>query len=214
MSKNQPIVISIDGNIGSGKSTFMKKLKEKFADNPDVYFVEEPLDQWHKIKTKDGKNLIENYYSDMKRYAYIFQNFAYITRLRILYDAVYNSGASVIVTERSVESDRYLFAKMLYESELMNDLEWQVYLSWYGFLNINVDKIIYIKTDVDNCVDRIKKRARDGEDKISKEYLTQLDGKHEEWLSDRKNVVILDGNKNIYDDIVFKEHVEAINIVF
>lgn len=213
MSKNQPIVISIDGNIGSGKSTFMKKLKEKFADNPDVYFVEEPLDQWHKIKTKDGKNLIENYYSDMKRYAYIFQNFAYITRLRILYDAVHNSGASVIVTERSVESDRYLFAKMLYESELMNDLEWQVYLSWYGFLNINVDKIIYIKTDVDNCVDRIKKRARDGEDKISKEYLTQLDGKHEEWLSDRKNVVILDGNKNIYDDIVFKEHVETINIV-
>ena len=214
MSCKKPIIISIDGNIGSGKSTFMKKLKEKFADNPDVYFVGEPLDQWHKVKTKDGKNLIENYYADMKRYAYIFQNFAYITRLRLLYNAVHNSGASVIITERSVESDRYLFAKMLYESGLMNDLEWQIYLSWYGFLNINVDKIIYIKTDVDNCVDRIKKRARDGEDKISKEYLTQLDAKHEEWLSDRTNVVILDGNKNIYDDAVFEEHVEAIDIVF
>lgn len=208
MSHNKPLIVSIEGNIGSGKSTFIKKLREKYGKNNDFYFVDEPVKEWTKITTEDGKNLIENFYSNMERYAYIFQNFAYITRLQKLYKAVNEHKDKIIITERSVESDRYLFAKMLYESGHLNKMEWQVYLSWFGFLNLKIDKIIYIKTNVDNCMLRIKNRNRDGENKIPRDYIKKLGDKHEEWLSDKKNVTVLNGNKNIYREGIFEEHLE------
>ena len=39
MSYNKPLIVSIEGNIGSGKSTFIKELREKFGKNKDFYFV-------------------------------------------------------------------------------------------------------------------------------------------------------------------------------
>lgn len=205
LKNNNKVIVSIDGNIGSGKSTFIKKLREKYGDNPEIYFVDEPVKEWEELQSEDGNNLVENFYADKKRYAYIFQNFAYISRLKRLYNAL-KTNAKIIVTERSVESDRYLFAKMLYEGGLLNKLEWDVYLSWYGFMNIKVDKIIYIRTTVDNCMNRIKMRHRSGEDLIERSYIDNLNKKHEEWLSDRNNVITLDGNMNIFEDNVFESH--------
>ena len=72
-----------------------------------------------------------------------------------MYKAVNENKNKIIITERSVESDRYLFAKMLYESGHLNQMEWQLSF-WFGFLNLKIDKIIYIKTNVDNCMIRIK----------------------------------------------------------
>jgi thymidylate kinase len=37
-------VISIEGNIGSGKSTLMKYLKEHFKNDNHVIFLKEPVD--------------------------------------------------------------------------------------------------------------------------------------------------------------------------
>lgn len=205
------IIYSIEGNIGSGKSTFIKMLREEYGENSQFFFVDEPVKEWTAVKTKDGKNLIENFYEDMPRYSYIFQNFAYITRLKNLINAVKNSNAKIIITERSVESDRHLFAKMLYESGMLNELEWNVYLSWFGILNINIDKFIYIKTSVENCMTRIKKRNRDGEDNITEEYISSLHNKHEDWLNSKDNVIVIDGNQNIFEDGVFENCLEKIN---
>ena len=44
MPSHNKIIISIDGNIGSGKSTFLNLLKEKYNDK--FYFAKEPVDQW------------------------------------------------------------------------------------------------------------------------------------------------------------------------
>lgn len=210
-TKQNQIIYSIEGNIGSGKSTFIKLLREKYGDNKEFFFVDEPVKEWSQVKTKDGKNLIENFYQDMPRYSYIFQNFAYITRLKNLINAVETSNSTIIITERSVESDRHLFAKMLYEDGLLNQLEWEVYLSWFGILNINIDKFIYIKTSVDNCMKRIKLRNRDGEDNITREYIQSLHDKHEEWLLKKDNIIILNGNDNIFQNKVFENNIEIID---
>ena len=77
--KNKKIIISIEGNIGSGKSTLINILKNKYKD--EIYFVDEPVDEWKNIKM-DGKDLIEHFYCDNKKYGYLFQNFAYITKLK------------------------------------------------------------------------------------------------------------------------------------
>ena len=39
-------VTSIDGNIGSGKSTLMANLRDYYKDDPNVIFLKEPVDEW------------------------------------------------------------------------------------------------------------------------------------------------------------------------
>ena len=75
----KPLVISVDGNIGSGKSTFIKKLKECLDDA--IYIVEEPVNFWTAVRDEDGKNLLELFYHEKSRWGYTLQNYAYITRL-------------------------------------------------------------------------------------------------------------------------------------
>ena len=43
-------IIVIQGNIGSGKSTFVEKLKTKYENNPKMCFLQEPVSEWLKIK--------------------------------------------------------------------------------------------------------------------------------------------------------------------
>ena len=197
MNKMNKMIVSIEGNIGSGKSTLVNFLKEKYSDK--ILFIDEPVDEWKKMKM-DNKDVLEHFYLDQKKYSYLFQSFAYITRLKYLQDALNNPDYDIIITERSTESDKYLFAKMLYEQKIMNELEWKVYNTWYDYFNINIDLFIYVKTDIDNCIKRIKMRDRSGEDSISKKYLTDLHNKHEEWLSIKKNILVINGNNNIYDE--------------
>ena len=63
-------IFSIDGNIGSGKSTAVGLLKGKFGDN--VIFVDEPVDIWNSIKNKEGETVIdrpyENFNTDIIKY--------------------------------------------------------------------------------------------------------------------------------------------------
>ena len=67
MSK-QPVIISFDGNIGSGKSTIVKYFEEKFEKfckerniNYKICFLPEPVSIWESIKDEYNKNAIEFY---------------------------------------------------------------------------------------------------------------------------------------------------------
>jgi deoxyadenosine/deoxycytidine kinase len=66
-------IISIEGNIGSGKSTLIKKLRELPEFQNGFTFLPEPVDEWNTIKDSDGITILEKYYSDQKKYAFSFQ---------------------------------------------------------------------------------------------------------------------------------------------
>ena len=105
-NKNKIIVISVDGNIGSGKSTLVKYLKSKYK---NLYFLDEPVDEWVRIIDDNDENILHKFYNDKSRYSYLFQNFAFITRANILLNNINNLknllGKKIIITERSVETD-------------------------------------------------------------------------------------------------------------
>ena len=47
----KPLIVSIEGNIGSGKSTFIKRLEEHWIasdklDEKRIFFLSEPVDEW------------------------------------------------------------------------------------------------------------------------------------------------------------------------
>jgi deoxyadenosine/deoxycytidine kinase len=110
-------LVSLDGNIGSGKSTTWNLLKEAYKTRDDVHFVEEPVDSWRHVKDAAGVPILTNFYKDKKAFAFRFQMMAYISRLALLRQTVRETpGCRVIITERSVETDRNIFARMLYDS--------------------------------------------------------------------------------------------------
>jgi ABC-type glutathione transport system ATPase component len=70
-------LVSIEGNIGAGKSTLVKTLQNRYSDRDDIYFLQEPVDLWEKIKDKDGKNMLQKFYANPKKYAFAFPHHRY-----------------------------------------------------------------------------------------------------------------------------------------
>ena len=178
----QPIIISLDGNIGAGKSTLLEELRLRC---PDYECVVEPVGEWMKLVDGDGKSLLENFYEDKKRWAYSFQNCAILTRIKALREAIRDAKKRIIITERSVLTDRHVFAEMLRDSGDLNLLEWTMYTRWFDEFacDLPLRGIIYITTGVDTSAERIQKRARTGESGIPKDYLSALEAQHEKWVS-------------------------------
>lgn len=193
-------IIVVQGNIGSGKSTFVEKLKARYNTRNDVCFLQEPVNEWLTIKDKQGVNILENYYKDQPKYAFMFQMMAYISRLTILKRAIESNQYKYIITERCLNTDRNVFCKMLYDDGLIEDIGYQIYNKWFDeFINFeNVDYIhVYLKTDPQVSKKRVDIRAR-VEETIPIEYLTKCHEYHDRWLltTDQK-VVIIDSNQDI-----------------
>jgi deoxyadenosine/deoxycytidine kinase len=193
----RPILISLEGNIGAGKTTIIKRLKELY---PNWHFIDEPVDVWTSLKTEEGDNLLELFYHDKKRWSYTFQNCAVLMRMQLISGAINKwkdecardpslIANNVFVTERSIETDYNVFASMLREDRCINDIEWTLYLRWYNTLktSCSVSGIVYVDTPVDVCMDRIRERGRIGEDSISKEYMESLDRFHREWMGRKEH---------------------------
>ena len=51
---SSPIILSIEGNIGSGKSTILRFLEENNYDR-DIIFLKEPVDRWNTIIDEENK---------------------------------------------------------------------------------------------------------------------------------------------------------------
>jgi deoxyguanosine kinase len=184
-------IISIEGNIGSGKSTLLKRISEI---NSNVVTLQEPVDIWNNIKDEEGKTILELYYSDQKKWAFAFQMMAFITRAKKLREAVENNPGKIIITERSVFTDKNIFAMMLHDSNIMNDVEYSIYNHWFDELTrgLQVDRVIYVKTNPSECECRIKSRNRTGEN-IPIEYLESCHQYHENWLRQFEDKLVLNG---------------------
>lgn len=177
-----PILISLDGSIGAGKSTFLAKLQTAA---PEFTVLQEPVGDWTSLQTEAGESLLSLFYKDTPRWAYTFQNCAILTRLIATKEALTSATRPIIITERSVLTDRYVFAEMMLEEGKMNKLEWDLYMKWFNAFakDIPVKGIVYLTTDPTCSKERIIQRGRTGEESISLDYLTRLDQQHKKWIS-------------------------------
>ena len=200
MINNASKIYSIEGNIGSGKSTIIKILKEHFKSNDNIVFLLEPVDEWNTICDND-KTILEKYYENKKQYAFSFQMMAYISRLSQLKEAL-KKGYEYIITERSLATDKNVFAKMLYDDNEIDDINYQIYNKWFDEFIKDIPSInyIYIKTDTVIAEARIVERARKGENKIAFEYLQKCSNYHEQWFNSITNYLKINGNINLNNE--------------
>lgn len=190
------IILSVEGNIGVGKSTFINILEKKW---PDCEVVSEPVDIWKGLTDGEGKNILQIFYEDITRWAYSFQNVACITRMMKMEETIKNSDKTYIFLDRSLGTDKNVFEKMLYDDGKINEIEHSMYNLWcdfyYKYVRSQNNMIyIYLKSSPNICIDRIKKRGRKEEESITLEYLEGLDKYHNNWLLDSQTekVVIID----------------------
>ena len=194
MNASNCLILSIEGNIGSGKSTVLQKLREA---HPDWIFVDEPVNDWLALKNAKGESLLEVFYKDKQRWSYTFQNAAILYRFKRLQDALKSvgEGKRVIVMERCLETDRQIFSKMLAKDGFIDELEKKLYEDWFAHLIEScpsVDAYIYINTSAEKSFERLTKRARQGESIIPLSYLQELAEYHQDWLFRINNKPVLD----------------------
>jgi deoxyadenosine/deoxycytidine kinase len=202
MQVAKPILISIEGDIGAGKTTLIDKLKQQ---HPEWHFIKEPVETWQNLKTEDGRNLLELFYTDKERYSYTFQNCALLSRALNIKKTIdewikkcqmnpEEQQFNVFVTERCLETDYYVFAQMLRDDGLMNLVEWDLYKMWYDYIkeqSYPLSGIVYLSTPPEICKERIQVRGRKGEETIPIEYLVNLDIYQKKWLRSEENAVPL-----------------------
>lgn len=196
------MIFSIEGNIGSGKSTIVKHLQHMMQDDTSFVFVQEPVDTWESIKDDDDVSILANFYKSQKKFAFPFQMMAYISRLALLRKVIRDNPGKHIICERSVYTDRNVFAKMLREDGKITKINYSIYNMWFDeFLeDVKIDNYIYIKASPFVCCTRINKRNRSGEEGIPVEYLQRCGMAHDEWLLQNNNNLVLDVNQNVEEN--------------
>ena len=128
---NERIIVSIEGNIGVGKSTFINILKNKWSNGCEI--VDEPIEIWKEIKDKEGKNILQTFYEDIPRWGYTFQNIACITRMMKIEDTIKNTNHKYIFLDRSLGTDKNIFEAMLHDNGQINQIEHSMYNLWCDF---------------------------------------------------------------------------------
>jgi len=211
-------IITIEGNIGSGKSTLLQHLKEKYnATNEtnkttgNIIFLREPVDEWENIKDENGVSILQKFYADQKTYSISFQMMAYISRLALLKESIDNSPDAIIITERSLVTDKMIFAKMLYDSGNIEEVDYQIYSKWFECFakDYPINKVIYVNSSPEICHERIHERSRVGESEIPLSYLSSCDLYHKnmiESFSENESISVMELNGNTNIKIKENEH--------
>jgi deoxyadenosine/deoxycytidine kinase len=191
MTREYPPIVSIDGNIGSGKSTFLDNIALYYAENdPTVQVLKEPVEKWSALMDPDtNTSLLESYYANPITFSFPFQVYAFQTLIQSIDHLVEkHPDCRLIICERSILSSCEVFARMLHAHEIMNPLEYQIYLNLFAIIP-NIERytpkrVFYLKLDTYYCHERVMERDRKGEGDISMDYLDECSSYYDSWLKD------------------------------
>ena len=186
-----PEIFIVEGNIGSGKSTFLTRVKQILGD--EVQIIYEPLEEWQKITDENGKNILDYFYTDMERFCYAFQSMAFITRYQKT--LTIDTTKKYVFIERSIFSDKKIFAENCHKNKIMTEIEWNIYQEWFNSMSKLINfpfQFIYLRCQPETSYQRLKFRNRDEEKEVPLEYLRELHQRHEDWLNclENDNIII------------------------
>ena len=170
------LFIGIAGMIGAGKSTLATALGEHLG--IDVYY--EPV---------ADNEYLEDFYRDTAKYAFATQIYLLNRRFQQHQEIIWRGGGGV--QDRTIYEDA-VFAKMLVQLGLMDERDYQTYLSLFRHMSnfmCRPSVIVYLDVKPGRSMERIKLRSRDVETGITLEYLTALYQEYESFIGDISRTV-------------------------
>lgn len=163
-------MISIEGNVGCGKSTLIQRIRQ---DIPNT--LEEPIEAWTNFH---GLNLLKAFHEKPDRYGYLLQKHI----MKALYQ---QHKLNPDIMERSILSARFCFTELMYRSGLLTEIEYKLIdLYWQKVVAKTKlpNTIIYLRSEPQRVLKNVKKRGRMGENEINLAYLQSIHDIHEDWL--------------------------------
>lgn len=210
-------IITIEGNIGAGKSTSIELIDMDTYNGIDIIFISEPdytscikLPEEYRDLTNEklpDTSILQYFYNDMRKYSFQFQVHAYCKRCdaiwRRIEELVNTDKEYIIITERSVISDKEIFTKnMIAEGIFPVEMIETYDMFWTqiaGKIAGLIKGMVYLRASINTIMERIDKRQRIEESAIEKEYIEQLNQRHEKMIEkykDKMRVVDIDWNMN------------------
>ena len=178
------MIISIEGNIGSGKTKQLQILKDK-----GYTVIEENVETWKE------EGWLDRYYKNPYRTAVGFQ-------MRVLYDhldRINKITEPITIIERSAYTCIEVFGKILLEDKMMTAQDINLMRMYFEANKFLPNVFIYIQTLPKVAYERVRKRDRKGEELIDLLYLEKLHLHHEISYIGKKplKIFIVDGNQSI-----------------
>jgi deoxyadenosine/deoxycytidine kinase len=160
--------ITIEGNIGVGKTTLSHMLAEEynaqlileqFTDNPFLPF----------------------FYEDPNRYAFPVELFFMTERHKQLQKQLLNRD----LFHSEIISDYFFVKTILFAKSNLNEEEYRLFQRLFSILNANFPKpdiLVYLHRSVDKLMEQIKLRGREYELKIERPYLQKIQDAYFEYF--------------------------------
>ena len=152
--------IVISGNIGVGKTTLSDKVSKKF--NWDL-----------QLEEVDDNPYLDDFYKSMSEWSFHLQIFFLNSRFNQIQKI--SESNKIVIQDRSIYEDYEVFTKTLHDSGVLKQREFNNYERLYNTILKYIDQpdlLIYLRnTNINNIVKNIRKRKRDFEKKIDKNYL-------------------------------------------
>ena len=172
--------IAIEGNIGAGKTTLATKIAEdfngklvleRFADNP----------------------FLPKFYADMQRYAFPLE----MSFLADRYQQFMDDTSQLDLFKDFMVSDYDIFKSLVFAKITLPEEEFKLYRKLFNFMYnevIKPDIYVYLYQNTERLLENIKKRNRDYEQNIEKEYLESINQGYIEFTKSHShlNSLIID----------------------
>lgn len=190
--------VAVAGNIGVGKSSLTGMLGERLGWEP---FFEAVSDNPY----------LADFYQDMARWSFHSQVFFLSRRLRHHHQLLQRPNS--VVQDRTVYEDAEIFACNLYRQGLMSERDYRSYRELYEVLSALLpppDLVVYLRASVPTLMARIAQRGRPFERSITPEYLEQLNGLYEDWISRFNLCPVLTVPSDRLDFVANSRHLDLI----
>ena len=158
------------GNIGAGKSSLTKLISDSFG--------------WKAFYERvDDNPYLSDFYKDMRRWSFNLQVFFLSSRFN--QQLSIESGPDPVAQDRSIYEDVEIFARNLFEMDLMSPRDYKNYSELFNVMTAYLrppDLLIYLRASVPTLVQHIQSRGRDFETTIREDYLNRLNILYDEWI--------------------------------
>ncbi len=169
--------IAIEGNIGAGKTSLAKLLSdqfnakvvlERFADNP----------------------FLPKFYEDKERYAFPLE----MSFLADRYQQLSDDLAQFDLFKNFIVSDYYIFKSLIFAQVTLSKDEYFLYRKLFDLMYKEITKpdlYVYLYQNTDRLLKNIKKRGRDYEQNIEKDYLKKIQEGYSNFIKTEQDLNVL-----------------------